>query len=187
MSPLQFNIVQISKIKFKQLNQLWHSRLPICSNCFGGICFGAEYKNTLFAVAWWSLPIAFNRMNNGKRILELRRLAISSDAPKNTASRMLKIMVLLIKKMRRDVFKLISYQDTEVHNGIIYKASGWEIGTVSKFKSWTQRTDDKKYNWISDTQSMADKIRWEKQIRPEPEIVIKPKIKQETKQLKLWN
>ena len=94
-SPLQFNIIEINKDVFVYLNKKWHSRLPICTNCWDGICFGAEYKNKLYAVAWWSKPIAQNRLKDGKRVFELRRMAISDECPKNTASRFLKIMILI--------------------------------------------------------------------------------------------
>ena len=49
--------------------------------------------------------------------------AIASDAPKYTATRMLSIMVKRIKKEFPDIVRLISYQDTEVHKGTIYKAA----------------------------------------------------------------
>jgi hypothetical protein len=137
--------------------------LPICANCFEGICFGANYKNIYYAVAWWTKPIASNRIKNGLNILELRRMAIHDSAPKNTASRFLSIMTKMIKIKKPEIFKLISYQDTEVHLGTIYKASNWIAATETKFISWKNRKD---YNRID--QSTAPKIRWEKQIRREP-------------------
>ena len=162
MSPLQFDIEFIPKKTFYPLNRLWHSRLPECGNLFDGRCFGAIYLNVYFAVAWWSKPIAQNRFNFGKNIYELRRMAISPEAPKNTASRFLKVMTILIKREFPEIYRLISYQDTEVHKGTIYKASGWEpIETGKSFLSWKNRPG-------RIDQSTAVKIRWEKQIRPEP-------------------
>ena len=111
-------------------------------------------------------------------MLELRRMAISQEAPKNTASRMIKIMIKIIKKTFPDIWKLISYQDTEVHNGTIYKASGWVAANLSGKPNWYHPT--KKYkNRVAMTNpivSNAPKIRWEKQIKPEPpKIEIIPK------------
>ena len=169
MSPLQFEIKIIDIDKTIQLNKYWHSRLPIISNakCGDTISFGAIYKNIYFACAIWSRPIA--RAYNNCGYLELRRMAISQDSPKNTASRMIKIMTNIIKKQMPEIVKLISYQDTEVHTGTIYKASGWVIGGYKKNigTGWNTRPRRK-------MQTASDKIRWEKQIRPEPEAIIKP-------------
>jgi hypothetical protein len=87
-------------------------------------------------------------------------MAIAQDAPKNTASRMLSIMAKVIKLRFNDVWKLISYQDTDVHTGTIYKASGWEYANLSGKPNWY--SPDKKIV------SNAPKVRWERQIRKEP-------------------
>ena len=181
MSPLQFEIKIINVPLAINLNKLWHSRLPIIksSNIFRNthnISFGAIYKNCYFAVGIWTSPVA--RLLNGLNYLELRRLAISNDAPKNTASRMIKIMTILIKKQMPEIVKLISYQDTEVHAGIIYKASGWSINGYTKNIGigWNNRRRNK-------MQTTSDKIRWEKQIRPEPDPAQKL-INQVTEELK---
>ena len=95
-------------------------------------------------------------MLNNRGMYELRRLAIAPDAPKNTASRMLRIMARMIAKKRPNTKTLISYQDTEVHTGGIYKAAGWSPvvkGKVSE-KGWNTRSPHA-------MQSVADKIRWE--------------------------
>jgi hypothetical protein len=95
-------------------------------------------------------------------------MAIHDDAPKNTASRFLKIMTLIIKKEMPHIYKLISYQDTSVHQGTIYKASGWNrVETQKKgFQSWKSRAG-------RIDQSTAIKIRWEKQIRSKKNIKIR--------------
>ena len=165
MSPLHLKVIRIPKKTFEKLNVLWHSRLPRPGGFYvNGIFFGAEYNNYLFCVAGWSNPI--NIHFNGMDTLELRRFAISPEAPKNTASRVLAIMSILIKKEFPDIWKFISYQDTEVHSGTIYKATGWNAVNISK---------PGKSTWLnhprpcSALQTTAPKIRWEKQIRPEPE------------------
>jgi hypothetical protein len=162
-SPLQFNIYEISVERAVELNKQWHSRLPVMSlNCIRMppcIAFGAEYSGKIYASAIWSAPVA--RMLVGKGFLELRRLAISSDAPKNTASRMIAIMVKVIRKKYPQIIKLISYQDTEVHSGTIYKASGWVEANRSKVGKigWNSRKENNKM------QTTSDKIRWEKDLR----------------------
>lgn len=106
----------------------WHSRLPECTS-IAMIAFRAHFKNETVAVAVWS--------NCSARLLpqdwmELRRMACSPQAPKNTASRMLSIMTRLLVKYFPLCSKAISYQDVEVHKGTIYKAAGWTQGAFYK-------------------------------------------------------
>tara|TARA_R100001443_G_C3353570_1_gene177366 strand:- start:842 stop:1462 length:621 start_codon:yes stop_codon:yes gene_type:complete len=159
MSSLQLHIQEIPVEEAVSMNELWHSRLPVITNPYSAhtICFGAVYKNCFFASAIWTDPIA--RSYNGTGRLELRRFAIANSAPKQTASRMLSIMTKIIRKKFPEIWMLISYQDTAVHKGTIYKASGWEVGGQKKnIKSgWNSRKRN-------DMQSSADKIRWEKKI-----------------------
>ena len=174
MSPLQFNVTETSWEMFKKLNKLWHSRLPdVGAYYIDGVFFCGVYKNVYFCVAGWSAPIA--RMLNNKGYYELRRFAISEDAPKNTASRILKIMGNIIKKTKPNIYRLISYQDTDVHFGTIYKANGWIKTSKSKpnDKGWVDRHPRRS----SKSQTISAKIRWEKQIRQGQETkttVIKP-------------
>lgn len=93
--------------------------------------------------------------------LELKRMAISSDAPKNTASRMLSFMVRDIKKRFPNVPNLISYQDPVVHTGTIYKASGW-ICTGQRKSGGFSNT---KKRFREKDQVPGPKIRWEKRIK----------------------
>ena len=153
-SAKDLQIVPINRNTFMPLNELWHSRLPNCKNAFEGFFFGAKYDDKNYAVAWWSKPVA--RSYNGKDYLELRRLAICQDAPKFTATRMLSQMRKHIKISHPHVVKLISYQDTEVHTGTIYKADNWTLESFGgeKGKGWTTR-DANRIN-----QSKAPKNRW---------------------------
>ena len=64
-------------------------------------------------------------------------------------------MIKDIKSRFPDVTMLVSYQDTEVHKGTIYKAANWKLDVVSKFQEWSN--DKRKRNAL---QSKADKIRW---------------------------
>jgi len=127
-SPLQLNIEEIPLDQAKDLNRLWHSRLPqYRTGCrpkqHAWVCFGAIFENRIYAIAIWSHPNS--RALDSSDTLELRRMAISPDAPKNTASRMLSIMVKEIRKIEPAMVRFISYQDTEVHAGTIYKAANW--------------------------------------------------------------
>ena len=160
-SPLQFTINKISIQKAKTLNQLWHSRLPIYETGFcekAKICFGALYEGIFYAVSIWDNPTA--RMLPQYTWLELKRMAIAPDAPKNTASRMIKIMLSIIKRDFPEITTVISYQDIDVHKGTIYKASGWKPVNYYAGGNWKRpkrpRPDLNK--------SFAPKIRWQKEI-----------------------
>ena len=172
-SPLQFTIGRIEMDLAIQLNKLWHSRLPIVSKANiirtrDNICFGAYFSNRLFACAIWTSPIA--RKFNGMNYLELRRMAICSDAPKNTASRMIGVMTKIIKREMPHIIKLISYQDTEVHTGTIYKASGWQVGRVSGAKEcrWGKGNNQQRIKNLAQNICPAGgaKVRWEKDLTP---------------------
>ena len=159
ISPLQLNVSECDISTAIALNELWHSRLPnvVKSNIQrtrNNVCFAAYFDNKYYASAIWTDPIARNL--NGKLMLELRRLAIANDAPKNTASRVLKLMRLLIKTKFPFIETLISYQDTDVHTGTIYKAAGWVNTNRSKVSKtgWNSRDRNK-------MQATGDKIRWE--------------------------
>ena len=118
------------------LNELWHSRLPKIhwSNVVRNtdyICYAIYSGDMVCGVGIWSSPVAQNRFANGREMLELRRLAIANDAPPNTATRAISLMQDDIKKAMLDIKRLISYQDTSVHKGTIYKASNWVIDRKS--------------------------------------------------------
>jgi hypothetical protein len=154
-SALQLRFSKTSIDRALTLNKLWHSRLPQLTNWQGCIAFCAECGNVTYAVAIWGRPVA--REFNGRRYIELRRMAIPDDAPKNTASRMIGWMLRELKKTGEYV-KAISYQDTAVHQGTIYKASGWKsVGFRRGGKNaWTSHVRQR-----AECQADGDKIRWE--------------------------
>lgn len=159
-SPKHFCLREIGVKHAMKYNEMWHSRLPITShsNMIRNkhfVFYGAEYEDHCFATAMWTDPVAANRMSKDYVWLELRRLAISPDAPKFTATWMLSKMIKHIRKKYPDVTKLASYQDTEVHKGTIYSAGNWQKDSISKFQEW--ETEKRKRNEL---QSKSDKARW---------------------------
>jgi hypothetical protein len=163
-NTINVNDIEIQECRAQvacMLNELWHSRLPLIhwSNVVRNthyVCFVFKYKEAIIGVGIWSSPVAQNRMKDGKRILELRRLALSNVCPKNTASKVISVMIDKIKEKFPEIIKLVSYQDTEVHLGTIYKASNWVKGGEVDFIDWS--SEKRKRNKI---QSDASKIRWE--------------------------
>lgn len=162
-SALDLLVDRITKEKFLELNRAWHSRLPECGNLFdqrvsiGTWAYGAVFDDIIYAVAWWSGPTA--RLIDDGKTVELRRMAIGPDAPKNTASRFLAIMTRLIRKEFPHVRKLVSYQDVNVHTGTIYKAAGWIQG---RYHRGHERDCPSRRR--PPVQKLADKIRWEKSL-----------------------
>ena len=165
-SALQLQIRRCKVVHACELNAFWHSRFPKIdwSNVVRNqdyVCYVAEHEDIAYAVAIWSSPIAANRLAEGKTALELRRMAISDHAPKNSASRMIGIMRRMIAREMPHLTLLVSYQDTDVHTGTIYKASGWIAAAQNKGTSWTNKTRQR-----SVEQSLADKVRWEYRLKP---------------------
>jgi hypothetical protein len=124
----------------RELNAAWHSRLPKFGSGFVReqpfLCFGAAYVGRIYSVAIWSNPVA--RLLPQSEWLELRRLANAPDAPRNTASRMLAVMVKLIRRIRPEITRLISYQDKDAHTGTIYRAAGWTATAEHSGGSWNR-------------------------------------------------
>jgi hypothetical protein len=161
-SPLQLHFERIPNKTAVKANQEWHSILPSIPVFHVQIAYGAFYEERLYAVALWGRPVA--RTICGLGYLELRRMAINSDAPKNTASRMLAWMAKNIVRIRPDIVKLISYQDTSHHKGTIYKAAGWTpVDRSASPVNWggASQTCKPPTRERSTKLLMAPKIRWE--------------------------
>jgi len=165
-SALQLKIRRVNVHRAIELNATWHSRLPNVDwsnivRASPSACFMAEYNDIAYASAIWSAPCA--RLLNGRHWLELRRLAIAPDAPKNTATRMLRVMRLMIAKDLPEIVNLISYQDTEVHTGTIYRAAGWKPTVRNECGDWQRPNRQRNV-----AQSLSPKVRWEYALRESP-------------------
>ena len=145
-----------------------HSRLPNTQAGPWQFAFRAvDPAGDVVAVALWNNPSA--RMLPG-HWLELRRMACSPAAPKFTASSFLAWMARWFKKHHPHRERMISYQDTAVHTGTIYKASGWEAAYVSKPRVrdrskprvGTERAYRSNINGVAPDASA--KVRWEKKL-----------------------
>ncbi len=163
-SALDLRLEQMEFPLAVQLNALWHSRLPRYGRGFiknqTDLCYGASYGGIWYAVAIWSNPVARNLPQ--QTWLELRRFAIAPDAPKNAASRLLAVMVRLVRTAKPLVERVVSYQDTESHTGCIYRAAGWSSTILSAGGEW-----DRPSRRLPKAQSISPKRRWEKVIRGE--------------------
>jgi hypothetical protein len=160
--------LQIEEINMRlaqELNAKWHSMLPktdlgnlLCGTT--SVAYGALFDNAWWAVAIWSQPI-IRSMCDGKTI-ELRRLAIPHDAPKNTARRMLAIMRRLVKRKFPHMEKAISYLAVDVHAGTIYKAAGWKpVGDIVDARPQRFSNANKNTRATRPLQTQSRKQRWE--------------------------
>jgi hypothetical protein len=151
----------------------WHSRLPNTQIGPWEFAFSAEHGGIVYAVALWNNPSARTLPNHW---IELRRMACAPDAPKHTASRFLAWMVRWFKRHCQDRERCISYQDTAVHAGTMYRAAGWEAAWTtkarerdrSKNRSGTNRAYRTNLNGLAP--DVSEKVRWEKRIGRRPEI-----------------
>ena len=148
----------------------WHSRLPNVQRGPWQFAFAAYAPDgAVVAVALWNNPSARTLPHHW---LELRRMACSPAAPKNTASRFLAWMARYFNQHYPEREKMISYQDTAVHSGTMYKAAGWQVEFVSKARvrdrSKNRVGTNRKYR--SDANGVepaaSEKLRWAKALRP---------------------
>ena len=111
-NPHQLILREIKPQLASALNEKWHSRLPkihwsnITRNTHY-VCYGIWNSQECIGVGIWSSPVAQNRFKDGKKMLELRRLALSNKCPKNSASRVISIMVKLIHRKFPEINRLI--------------------------------------------------------------------------------
>jgi hypothetical protein len=163
-SPLQLTIQEIDMRTACVLNKKWHSLLPRTDlgNMLAGntsVAYAAYFEGRYYAVAIFSQPIIRAIAKDGKTI-ELRRLAICAESPKNTASRMLSVCRKLVKKKYPQMEKCVSYLAIDHHKGTIYKASGWrQVGVISSPRP--QRKTGDHGRATGPLQTHSRKQRWE--------------------------
>ena len=159
---------ECSKVEAVEFCRNNHSRLPNTQSGPWQFAFCAKTPDqSVVAVALWNNPSA--RMLPG-HWLELRRMACSDHAPRFTASSFLGWMARWFKANHPNRERMISYQDTAVHTGTIYKAAGWTPAYVSKPRVrdrskprvGTERAYRSNINGIEPDASA--KIRWEKML-----------------------
>jgi hypothetical protein len=148
----------------RSLNEAWHSRLPRTQVGPWQFAFAAHSEGIVYAVALWHNPSARGLPSHW---LELRRLAIAPDAPHCTASWMLARMRRWFRENCPERERLISYQDSGVHTGTIYRASGWTAAYVAKArardrsKARTGTRRDYRSNLNGSAPDASPKVRWE--------------------------
>ena len=144
----------------------WHSRLPKTQRAPWMYSFAAHFDEYIYAVALWNNPSARTLPHHW---IELRRMAVSPDAPHCTASWFLGAMHRWFRDNKPHHEVMISYQDEDVHLGTIYRAAGWcpthrtkaRVRDRSKLRP-NGRIYRKKVH--GDAVDAAAKTRWQKEI-----------------------
>lgn len=162
-SALQLWAQEISMRTAADLNRQWHSLLPrtdlgnlLCGNT--SVAYGFRWSDAWYAVAIYSQPI-IRALCDGKT-LELRRLAVCDEAPKNTATRFMAITRRMVKQKWPYIRRLVSYQAVDVHRGTIYKAGGWaQVGSVTPARP--PRLSGSGQRATGPLQTKSNKVRWE--------------------------
>lgn len=152
----------------------WHSRLPNCQHGPWMYAFHGYYDDTTYVVALWNNPSTRSLPGHW---VELRRLAAAPDAPRNTCSRFMGWMVRWLKENHPEHERCISYQDTNVHLGTIYKAAGWTPAQTGnereRDRSGKRRNTNRYYRWSINGRDAdkSAKVRWEKPLHSKLQVV----------------
>lgn len=159
------DVLEMGMRQAAELNRKWHSMLPrtdlgnlLCGST--SVAYGALHQDVWYATAIWTQPI-IQAMCDGHTI-ELRRFAIDEYAPRNTASWMLARMRKMLKAKWPHLRRLISYLAVDVHDGTIYKASGWQpIGKIVNARPQRFSNVNRNTRATGPLQTTSRKQRWE--------------------------
>ena len=127
-SPLHLFVTPVAVSVAREFIAAHHSRLPYTQVGPWQIAFGVYQSDDLIGTALWHNCSARGLPQDWR---ELRRMAIASEAPRNTASLMLAQMCRWFRKNTKTSV-VVSYQDAAVHRGTIYKAAGWTPVSISR-------------------------------------------------------
>lgn len=97
--------------------------------------------NFLMGIAWWTPPTKDTALtvnaSDWRRVLNLSRLVIRPEAPRNAASFLLGKSIKSIKRDKRFVSLVTFADEAQGHNGGIYKATNWlYMGRVGPHARW---------------------------------------------------
>lgn len=120
----------------------WHYSGKVCAN--SQIHFGAFHNDKLVGVMQYGPSTDKRRMAQNLGIgmnefLELNRMALIDNTPKNTESRFIAITIKILKKQYPFLRLIISFADAcQCGDGTIYRASGFKLMGFKKNTSLLQ-------------------------------------------------
>jgi len=129
-SPLQLELRQVNKKTAALAYKKWHYFGE--KGFLASYNFGVFFKGNFLGAISYGIPNARNikglySSDTQNDFMELTRLALSEDCPKNSESRVISISLKLLKKIKPELKGIITYADTaQNHTGIIYKASNFK-------------------------------------------------------------
>jgi hypothetical protein len=114
-------------------------------------CFRVDfYGNLCGAVVFGSMSTTAWKKFSAKEseVLELRRLVLVDEAPRNSESRVIGFCLRWIAKNLPDVKVIVSYADpSQGHRGVIYQASNFKMaGTTPNDKGYRDPSTGKVYH-----------------------------------------
>lgn len=157
--------------------RIHHSRAPRVQNGPWMYSFGAFLEDEMCGSALWHNCSARGLPDEWR---ELRRMAMSDEAPRNMASFFLGAMCRWFRE-NTDVPMLISYQDVHVHAGTIYKATNWIPAHVTRPRMRDREPNrvgtERKYRKDANGAGVASaaKIRWQMPLGGQAVASVTPK------------
>lgn len=137
-SPLQLKVREVNFETAGNFYSKWHYLGD--TDFIATINYGAFFENICHGAISYGSPNAKKMRglydeNSQDGWFEIKRLAMTDDAPKNSESRFIRISLMLLRKTF-GVVGLITLADSSVgHVGTIYKASGFSYRGLTAEKS----------------------------------------------------
>jgi hypothetical protein len=146
MSVKEIEVKLISKPIADIICKKYHYSKKVCSN--SKLNFGVFFKNKIEGVVQFGVSMDKNRMAKNLNLplndfLEINRMALSNDLPKNSESRVLGICIREIKKQYKNIRAILSFADaTQCGDGFIYRASNFKLINIKKNTSILNLSDE---------------------------------------------
>ncbi len=134
-SPLQIKKFRIKQCGFDEISWIFKKYHYKGDNMGGGISFCLALVSSGFIVGGAVIGKPRHEGVYGESVLDIRRMALIDECPKNSESYFLSKVIWFIKRFS-NIKKVITYADRSVgHEGIIYKAANFKyIGDTAPSK-----------------------------------------------------
>lgn len=156
-SPKQLQI----EVVFGEWLDRWISERHYLGYCGPGsrLRLAVYFDGVIVGGMLWGRPVA--RALDQVRTMELTRMYLTDECPKNSESRCIAVATRIIRQRFPEVTTLIAYSDPKAgHDGTIYKAAGWEFAGMTEGRPWAQRPDGRKRK----NRAVGSKMRWIKRL-----------------------
>jgi len=100
-------------------------------------CLGVWHGTRLMGVLMFGRPAA--RLEDQRHTLELTRMVLLDECPRNSESRALGLAARWIRRNMPEIHRLIAYADpARGHKGTIYRAAGWRYVGETEGRPWNR-------------------------------------------------